>query len=517
MTAVWRRRLEASRREFIDQLLAIGFTDATPDGRTSGVTDLRGLVKIPRQTGPDLPHPVIVEVPPDYPFLPPGVRYANPPKTLTWHLQPGGRFCLWHRGNHSRLEWTTAQAVINRIRAWWADRNNAWPHDAGALDLRHYFDASSDMLFTYTSSSELTGPVTVSQRGKDWHHWEPWMPTGGRDEQFKKRVLRAHVAEAVDIGMLDQPVWDWPTIAARIDTKVAKNLESKIRHKGHAFVLLRYRRPGPDGDREGILGTSVTYKEETFQVLAVDTAEDSPEVLTHRAGPDAAVLRTKSALIVGVGAVGSFVADELARSGIGRLTLVDVDRMRPGNSTRHLCGPRTVHEYKTSAVRAALVAQTSMSEDAITTHNARFTPDLALKYMPDHDLVVDATADYSVEWILRTLGNDLDLPVVHTGIHRHGDLVRIDRVSRHSDPNSMLDPVPAIDSGPEMIREVGCIDLISPTPPFAVHAAAALTTATVVDTLSGRWELPDSVIHVLRPQPDDPYRTIGAVTESARP
>lgn len=50
--------------------------------------------------------------------------------------------------------------------------------------------------------------------------------------------------------------------------------------------------------------------------------------------PVAKALAAKSALVLGVGAIGSFVALELARAGIGKLTLIDSDAVEPGNSVR---------------------------------------------------------------------------------------------------------------------------------------------------------------------------------------
>ena len=47
-------------------------------------------------------------------------------------------------------------------------------------------------------------------------------------------------------------------------------------------------------------------------------------------------LKTKRVLICGVGGVGSFVAESLARSGIGKLTIVDYDNIDSSNLNRQL-------------------------------------------------------------------------------------------------------------------------------------------------------------------------------------
>jgi len=507
---IWRRPIEASRKAFIAGFLEFGFIETSPPDCATDTVYLEG--QIPSgSTGLDSLPAVVIEVPPDYPFSPPQVRCANEPDRLTWHLQPGGQLCLWHRGHHTRLEWLTSEAVAKRIQDWWAHRNESWPHDAGALDLQYYFAKDSSLLYTCSSASGLSGQVTIEKRGEGWYHWTRWQPRGGRDEVFKKRQLRRIFAEAVDIGMLTQPVWDWPTIAACISPNQANRIEQEVLRRGSGFLLLRYQRPGPEGIREGVLGVIATNEKGQMQINAVETAEDSPSVLMHRAGPDWEKMSTASVLVVGVGAVGSFVADELARGGIGRMTLVDADRLRPGNSTRHLCGPSQINQPKVTAVRDVLVEHTGMTLQDINVLRTQLEPDLAFKLLPKHDIVIDATADYSVEWLLEKLAIDLDIPVVHVGLHRQGGLIRIDRSSRYSDANRRLDEVPAIETTDTAIREVGCMHPVSLTPPHAVHAAAAYATATVLDTLTDRWELPDSAIHVLTPQPDQPYDRVGTI------
>ena len=48
-----------------------------------------------------------------------------------------------------------------------------------------------------------------------------------------------------------------------------------------------------------------------------------------------------SVAIIGVGAIGSHVSEQLARAGIGRLRLIDYDRLWPVNLVRHAAPPGT--------------------------------------------------------------------------------------------------------------------------------------------------------------------------------
>ena len=47
------------------------------------------------------------------------------------------------------------------------------------------------------------------------------------------------------------------------------------------------------------------------------------------------ILRSKHVLVVGLGGVGAYAAEQLARAGIGRMTLVDGDMVNVTNRNRH--------------------------------------------------------------------------------------------------------------------------------------------------------------------------------------
>ena len=66
--------------------------------------------------------------------------------------------------------------------------------------------------------------------------------------------------------------------------------------------------------------------------------------------PVAKHLRDKRVLLIGCGAIGSFVAAELARCGIAKLTTLDADKVRPGNSVRWLLGRPSWGISKTTAI-----------------------------------------------------------------------------------------------------------------------------------------------------------------------
>ena len=67
------------------------------------------------------------------------------------------------------------------------------------------------------------------------------------------------------------------------------------------------------------------------------------------------VMNKKCAVILGCGSVGSLVAMELARAGVGHFVLVDADTLEYHNLCRHQCGIEDVGDLKVNALRRKLL------------------------------------------------------------------------------------------------------------------------------------------------------------------
>ena len=67
------------------------------------------------------------------------------------------------------------------------------------------------------------------------------------------------------------------------------------------------------------------------------------------------IMLKKGAIIIGCGSVGSLVALELARAGVGRFFLIDSDILGYHNICRHQCGIQDVGKYKTTAVKERIL------------------------------------------------------------------------------------------------------------------------------------------------------------------
>ena len=92
-------------------------------------------------------------------------------------------------------------------------------------------------------------------------------------------------------------------------------------------------------------------------------------------GPDAfARVRARGVIVVGLGGVGAHCAVALARSGVGRLKLIDFDRVTTSSLNRHpVAGPADVGALKTEVLASFFAA--TCPDTAVETVAQRVEPD----------------------------------------------------------------------------------------------------------------------------------------------
>ena len=110
-------------------------------------------------------------------------------------------------------------------------------------------------------------------------------------------------------------------------------------------------------------------------------------------GADAvAKLARAHVVVLGVGGVGSWAAEALARAGIGELTLVDFDRIAPSNLNRQVHAlTSTIGRLKVEVMAERLI----QINPALTihTHAERLLPEALPDYLADGDFTIDFTID----------------------------------------------------------------------------------------------------------------------------
>src|SRR5882724_6130649 len=94
--------------------------------------------------------------------------------------------------------------------------------------------------------------------------------------------------------------------------------------------------------------------------------------------------------------------------------------------------------------------------------------DLAFRLLTRCDIVIDTAADGGVTGLLEHLVVVTQTVFVKAALHRDGGMYRLDRIGPGT-AGARPAPIPSLGTGPA-IRETGCGDPVSPTPPSAVIA-----------------------------------------------
>lgn len=125
-----------------------------------------------------------------------------------------------------------------------------------------------------------------------------------------------------------------------------------------------------------------------------------PSFILRRAGADPSLLE-KNVMIIGCGAVGSYLSAHLASLGVGRVTLVDNEILSTANVHRHLLGMRSVGQNKAQALKKTLEGRfphLSIDAQPLRIEDLLDRPDLEIESV---DAVLVALGD-------ETLGRRLD-------------------------------------------------------------------------------------------------------------
>lgn len=116
--------------------------------------------------------------------------------------------------------------------------------------------------------------------------------------------------------------------------------------------------------------------------------------------------------VFGIGGVGGYVAEALARCGVGAFTLVDSDVVAPSNLNRQIIATLdTVGQYKTE-VMAARIAR--INPDAqVTVRNCFYLPETADSFdFTQFDYVVDAVDTVTAKLEIVCRAQEAGVPVI---------------------------------------------------------------------------------------------------------
>lgn len=122
-------------------------------------------------------------------------------------------------------------------------------------------------------------------------------------------------------------------------------------------------------------------------------------------------LRSAHVILFGLGGVGSYAAEAIARIGVGKLTIVDADTVSESNLNRQLPAlVSTVGMRKTDVVAARLRDAAPGTE--IIPFNAFYLPETPVPIPGDASLVLDAIDTVSAKIDIARVCTERNLPLV---------------------------------------------------------------------------------------------------------
>lgn len=128
-------------------------------------------------------------------------------------------------------------------------------------------------------------------------------------------------------------------------------------------------------------------------------------------------LKAARVLCIGAGGLGSPVALYLAAAGIGRIGIVDFDRVDLSNLQRQILhGTEDVGRAKVDSARERLAEINPEVE--VVTHAVRFSAANARELAADYDLIIDGTDNFTTRYLSNDLAVLTGKPNVYGSIYR---------------------------------------------------------------------------------------------------
>ena len=381
--------------------------------------------------------------PPLYPYFRPEVFAAS--GTFGRHQNPiGGNLCLLGRKTDNwDTDWSLASLLSNQLprlaeAATTQDLNARkrieeplgepitcyYPHCPNSIIL---VDCSQAVGQEYTQGKlclsveaefqpTLRGRVVKikTQAGKDiltfpglpWRGHEipgTWIrldnpPRIDNPRQFERELIAKHLISPANFShKVGQWFWDI------IGILVAEEIQQTVTGDGWLFLVRGKQEKTQHTKTEFVRAGRCSTSDFTFRV------------------PELSFLTSKSAAVIGLGSIGAPIAIELARSGLGHITLVDFDFVEPGTIVRWPLGFSAVGRQKARSLTLFIGANYPTtkvfpleyrfgSRSFLETDNS--TDDL-LSALSSADIIIDATAEHGIHHFLSDYANEIKKPFLY--------------------------------------------------------------------------------------------------------
>lgn len=426
-----------------------------------------------------------------------------------------GVVCLWASDDPAQVKAQTWDTFTARLDSWAQRSLTEFDEEDRALDAWAYYSPLSPRV----AEIDLPAVLGPSPRNGDLH---VVYATAARHLTLGKSRDEDHPLQGVIL--FRDTVKASPRNLEHFLESLTRRQRDNLRHglsrrettaenqpsSGYDFAVLVWPKYGQfEATVISFEGAGASLVSKSHVTSPNDTASR-----LRRAGPDAAHLASKRAVIVGVGSVGSQVALALAASGIGNILLSDSDDLRSVNLVRHALPEYLVGFPKTSGMVVRL-AGTAPWCKVETTGAVPANPAEIVEVIRGADLVVDCSGNFATTLSISHACQSTGVALIAGSLARGGRIVRLQRQVLGDVPILQRNPsdYPRVPPDPEdeepRFLELGCTAPVNNAPPAAVTRAAADLAMASIDLLLGNPLAGEEIVSVLRPIESAPFDVVG--------
>lgn len=230
----------------------------------------------------------------------------------------------------------------------------------------------------------------------------------------------------------------WEILRERLDADLTTDESHLIgfrypsRRGGSEWLILWVLRNVQKSSGGILIQSSDADKRRSFENSALGVVRVhriKPAVLRQRnKGAVNEEIDKKTVALIGLGALGSKVAELLAQAGIGKFRLCDNDRLETGNVARHIGGINDFGAPKINVVMSRLLKinpYLHFEQNDTVTESAVNSLDTLVEFIAPADLTVCTTADEGVESIVNQIAIINRNPVLYGRSLRRGSMGRV--------------------------------------------------------------------------------------------
>jgi molybdopterin/thiamine biosynthesis adenylyltransferase len=451
------------------------------------------------------------------------------------HRSPNGQLCLDHPVFGATEPMCGAEAVERAERLWmlWEfDRKQLDEEEADAPDpAANYYEyddsAAVTMLDVDVSDGQqgffrLRAGVLQPLRGvvTNVRTMKPAFCEVDRDDHLRALAGPAELSgpwhrvdEPPPFRIADLVLW----LRERFDSEVGRQLRiakdaARESHHPDTPALLAFvypdEGPGRGETHDAWLFVTIDPRDSEVRIARTFHLRDSERWLRQ---PQMRGLSGQHVTVVGVGALGSQIADMLAKAGVGSFFLVDYDIVSAGNRIRHVLDVRDVGRGKVLAVDQRLrcvnpwctVSSLPWRVGAAGSVDGQVggqeVDDIVLERIRASDLVVNATANSVAGSHLSALCRESQTPVLHAWVSAGAWAARVlvqrprstgcwdclALAQEHPERYESNFSVPEAPSDPAAgeVTDLGCADPTFTGPGFELAGAAAAAARIAAQSL----------------------------------